>query len=117
MMASSVILLVVYVGLAVVVVGCANGRIGINAVAGIRTANTMANEQTWLAAHRAARTPTIIGIVAAVISLAPAFFGGSEPEQTLLVVLSVALLMVGVIVGTIVGTRAARAVLASQEHR
>lgn len=117
MIVSSVVLLVVYVGLAVVVVGCANGRIGVNPVAGIRTSTMMANEQTWLAGHRAARTPTIIGCVAAVICLAPVFFGGSESEHTVLVVLSVALLMVGVIVGSVVGSRAAREVLAGQEQR
>jgi hypothetical protein len=46
----AVLLLVAsYVLLIVVVVRCADGRIGINGVAGIRTATIMANEETWLA--------------------------------------------------------------------
>lgn len=115
MVVSSMVLLACYVLLVFVIVGCADGRIGINAVAGIRTPTIMANQQTWLAGHKAAKRPTIAGASAAIVAVVPVFFLRTEPSQSALVGLSVALMLIGVIVGAVTGTKAARSVLAEQE--
>lgn len=111
MLISGVVLLAAYVVIAVVVLGCANGRIGPNPVAGIRIPTIMANEQTWRVGHRAARVPTLLGIVAGSACVALSFFADSEAERSLLTGLSVLLMLVGLIVGAAAGMKAARSVL------
>jgi len=116
MLISAIVLLVAYGVIAVVVEGCANGRIGPNAVAGLRTPTIMANETTWRVGHRAARLPMLIGTAAAAVCAVAMFFVDGESTQSLLAGVSVALMLVGVIVGARAGTRAAGTVLAESQQ-
>lgn len=105
-----ILLLACFIALIVVARRCADGRIGINPAFGIRTATTMANEQTWLAAHKAAERPTVLGAYAAIACALPAFFLPGEIAQASAIGLSTILMLAGVIIGTVRGTKAARAV-------
>lgn len=104
-------LIACYLLLILVVVRCADGRIGINAIAGIRTPAIMTNEQTWLAGHRAAKKPTLMGAYAgmAITVLAP--FLPSEPLQATAILAGCGLLLAGVFYGTAKGTKAAQHIL------
>lgn len=108
------LLLACYLLLILVVVRCADGRIGINGIAGIRTSTIMTNEQTWLAGHRAARKPTLTGAYAgmAVTVLAPVL--PSEPLQATAILIGCGLLLAGVLYGAAKGTRAAQQILATR---
>ncbi len=85
-----------------------SGRLGRNQFAGIRTADTLASDEAWLAAHARAEKPTLLaGVfsiatgVAGLLPVSAAVFGA--------VVLTGAMLMlVPLLYGTVVGARAAR---------
>ncbi|MEM7322866.1 MAG: SdpI family protein [Actinomycetota bacterium] len=109
-------------GILIIVVArrAADGRTGVNKVAGIRTAATMSSDEAWLAAHVAGRRLTELGGRIAVIGgLASipaagvvAAAGGSRDATVLAAVgLSIGLGSVGVLVcviaGAVVGHRAA----------
>ncbi len=107
-----VLLIACYIPLIFVVVRCADGRIGINGIAGIRTPTIMTNEQTWLAGHRAAKNPTLIGTYAALAFTVLALFLPSEPLQAAALLLGCGLLLVGILYGVAKGTKAAQRTLA-----
>ncbi|AIY02494.1 hypothetical protein ART_2895 [Arthrobacter sp. PAMC 25486] len=112
----AVLLLVVsYALLIIVVVRCADGRIGINGLAGIRTPTIMTSEETWLAGHQAAKKPSLLGAYAAVALTAVALFLPSEPLQAAAILIGCGVLMAGVLYGTSLGTNAARQVLAGRQ--
>lgn len=111
----AILLLVVsYLLLILVVVRCADGRIGINGTTGIRMPAIMTNEQTWLAGHRAAKKPTLMGAYAgiAVTVLAPVL--PSEPLQATAILIGCGLLLAGVLYGAVKGTQAAQQILATR---
>lgn len=114
MVFSVVLLLACYILLINVVIRCADGRIGVNGVAGIRTADIMANEQTWLAGHKAARMPTLAGIYAAMLVLVPAPLVSGEAWQAIFLLGSCLVVLAGILVGAAKGSAAARVVLAEQ---
>lgn len=114
MIFSVVILLACYVLLINVIIRCADGRIGINGVAGIRTFTIMTNEHTWLAGHQAAKKPTLAGTYAAMVWLVPALFVSGEAWQAMFILGSCLILVIGVMVGVSKGSAAARLVLAGQ---
>ncbi|MTB87881.1 SdpI family protein [Aeromicrobium senzhongii] len=87
----------------------AGGRLRRNAIAGIRTASTMASDEAWLAAHRRAERPTLAAAgVAFLVGLAPALPVGDDALFAVVMVGSVAILAL-VVHGAVVGGRAARA--------
>lgn len=116
MLVSVIVLLVAYVVIAFVVLGCASGRIAPNPIAGIRTPTIMANEQTWLIGHQAAKVPTLVGVAAGAACAIAVFFVEAEQTRSLLTAVSVALMLVGLVVGALAGTRAARSVLVDSER-
>lgn len=95
----------------------ADGRIGRNGYAGIRTQATQSSDEAWLAAHQAGHARTklggqmllALGPVAAIVGL---LAGGGDPDSTLIWwsvvcgILTVALTVL-IIVGAIHGQRAA----------
>lgn len=107
-----IVLLACYVVLIVAARRCADGRIGVNSMVGIRTATTMTNERTWKAAHQAAERPTVLGSYVAIACALPALVLPGEVLQVTALGLSTAAMLAGVIFGTVSGTKAARAVLA-----
>lgn len=114
----AVLLLVAsYVLLVFVVVRCTDGRIGINAMAGIRTPTIKTNEQPWVAGHRAAKKPTLIGAYGAIAMTVVAFFLPSQPLQAMAFVLGCLLLLAGVLYGSARGTKAAQKILAIQQPK
>ncbi|WP_417215416.1 SdpI family protein [Arthrobacter sp.] len=115
MLISVIVLLVAYVVIAVVVLGCASGRIAPNQIAGIRTPTITATERTWLVGHQAARVPTLIGVAAGAACAVVVFFVDAEQTKSLLTGVSVAVMLVGLLVGAAAGTKAARTVLAESD--
>ena len=89
----------------------ADGRIGVNTVAGIRTKQTMASEEAWQAAHQAAKPWNQFG---ALMSIVTGFvvIGLSSSAVALFTVLfvGVALMLIAVVAGAVVGHRTAREV-------
>lgn len=114
MIFAALILLACYFLLIFVAVRCADGRIGINGIAGIRTSSIMTNEETWLARHKAAKKPILVGIYAAMICMIPALFEQGEESQELVLLASCMIMFAGVMVGTFKGTKVAKLVLATQ---
>lgn len=108
-------LLACYFLLIFVAVRCADGRIGINGIAGIRTPSIMTNTETWIAGHKAAKIPTLVGIYVAIICMIPALFVQGEDAQGLVLLASCLIMFTGVMVGTFKGTKAAKLVLATQQ--
>lgn len=74
----------------------------------------MTNEETWIAGHKAAKMPTLVGIYAAMVSMVPAIFVRSEDFQGLVLLASCMIMFIGVVIGTIKGTKAAKLVSATQ---
>ncbi|GAA4381360.1 SdpI family protein [Paeniglutamicibacter cryotolerans] len=106
-----ILMLACYLVLMVVARRCADGRIGVNSLVGIRTTTTMSSPATWTAAHRAAERPTVIGAYIAIACALPAFLLPAEVPQAVALGLSTASMLAGVIYGAIAGDKAARAVL------
>lgn len=107
-------LIACYLILILVVVRCADGRIGINGLAGIRTPAIMTHEQTWLAGHRAAKKPTLIGAYTGMAITVLASFLPIEPLQATAILAGCGLLLAGVLYGAAKGTKAAQHFLAMQ---
>lgn len=118
-------LLMVVAGLAVIVVAVrtADGRLARGRAAGIRTAETMASDEAWLAAHQAAERGTKLGGVLFIIAgLAPfvlglplvaAGSGGPESFMTwwaVLLMLGTCAAVAAVLFAAVAGHRSARAV-------
>jgi len=85
----------------------AEGRLGRNQFAGIRVPVTMASDQAWVAAHRAAKRPTQMAgwcaVCGGVVALLLPF------EAVMVLTLAAAALMVGFALwGAVIGARAAR---------
>lgn len=112
-------------GLLVVAVAerAADGRLGRNAIAGIRTRTTRASDEAWLAAHRAGKRPTalggyvsmVTGPVSIIVGLLLAVVDDGDAATflvwwTVVLMLGVATMTAAVIHGAVVGQRAARAV-------
>jgi len=114
MIFSVVLLLACYVLLINVIVRCADGRIGVNGLAGIRIPSIMATEQTWIAGHQAAKTPSLTGIYGAIIFLLPTPFVPGETLQATFLLGSCIIMLIGIIVGAFAGSKAAKLVLAAQ---
>lgn len=114
MLFSVILLLACYVLLINVILRCADGRIGINGTMGLRTATIMTSEETWLAAHKAAKKPTLTGIYAAMVSTIPALFVSEEAWQAVFLLGSCVIVFIAVMVGTSKGKKAARLVLVTQ---
>lgn len=112
------IMIVANCGIAIVTVRAADGRLGRNELAGIRTTSTRASDDAWLAAHRAARVPTLWGCAASsLFALAGVPFGGHAVIFVVLLAASVIALTGGVIYGAWVGIRAAKATIATDTNR
>ncbi|MFC8303180.1 SdpI family protein [Specibacter sp. NPDC057265] len=115
---SLVLLAACSLGIAAANHACATGRIKVNALVGIRTAQTMVSERTWQAGHRAAVQPLwVSGIAAAAISLAGLLFLDEPNTQVVMSLLACALLLVAVLYGTKVANTAALEALDAKEPR
>lgn len=101
----------------------ADGALGPNAVAGIRTKATMASEEAWLAAHRAGLRDSLLagsvsivgGVVILVLAPVMAVAGVGSPDRYAAVAgigaMLVTLGLLGLVIrGAVVGHRAAKAV-------
>lgn len=92
----------------------ASGRLGRNVAAGIRTRATMASDEAWLAAHRAARSPME---TAGWCTVAAGLLGLLAPSVFVLVavaVTSTVLVLILVLTGGVRASRAAREVTRAQ---
>ena len=100
----------------------ADGRLGRNVLAGIRTRATRASDEAWLAAHRAGERPTrlggllaiALGPLAVVVGLVASALAGSGTDGylrwwTIAVVVGTILVLAAVVHGAVLGQRAARA--------
>ncbi|MDD0858951.1 SdpI family protein [Arthrobacter alpinus] len=114
MIFSALLLVACYALLIFVVVRCADGRIGINGMAGIRTRLIMTNQQTWLAGHKAAKNASLAGTYGAVALTVIALFLPGEPLQATTLLLGCGALLGGVLYGANQGNKAAQQVLAVQ---
>ena len=104
----------------------ADGRMGPNAVAGIRTRTTRSSPEAWQAAHQAGLHTTVLAgwasVAAAIIALIAGVIagsGGDDPNRAMLVwaitIMSGAVLLVGLVVyGAMKGQAAAREVQSTQ---
>lgn len=96
----------------------ADGQLGPNALAGVRTRATTASPEAWLVAHRAARSPTKVGGLAIILAgpvsaLFAVLLASDDPDRALAIWGSVltALAIVAVIpivLGAVRGHRAAK---------
>jgi len=86
----------------------ADGRLGRNPVAGIRLPVTMASESAWIAAHRAARTPTMAAGWCAIVSAIPSVLPVPLPFAVGSVLAGAIAMLVLVLRGAAMGTHAAR---------
>ncbi|THJ67454.1 SdpI family protein [Arthrobacter echini] len=86
----------------------ASGRLGRNPVAGIRLASTMASDEAWLVAHRAAKRPTVIAGWCAIVSAIPALLPVPLSVAVTSVLVGTAALLGFVLYGAKVGSRAAQ---------
>lgn len=117
-------LCMVVAGIAVIVISkrAADGRLGKNRLAGIRTRATLSSDEAWEAAHQAGLRPSLVGgwismatgIVPLVIGVVLALFDLATAEQymvvwTVLILSGVAVVLVAVVLGAIIGNRAAKA--------
>lgn len=96
----------------------ADGRLGLNGSAGIRTKATMASDEAWLAAHQAGRGLSVAGgwvmiLGAPLAVLLAVLFSGDSAERAVFIwgvvigVMTVATL-VSVVLGAVKGNRAAK---------
>ncbi|WP_251153012.1 SdpI family protein [Cellulosimicrobium sp. Marseille-Q4280] len=111
-----VVLLLVLAGAGILLVWCArataSGRVGRNQVAGIRTATTLASDDAWRTAHRAAR-PLSEAAGWVLVAAAPVLFLVDGEGAELVVTLVATTVTLGLTVaGAVVGTRAVRATTA-----
>ena|GEM_PF-544322 len=95
--------MVILAGITIILIAerAAEGRLGPNRVAGIRTRATRSSDEAWVAAHRAGHKHTTWGgsaltLTAPVAGLVAFLFGGRDPGQT------VAIWGVAILVGSMV---------------
>lgn len=97
--------------IAVVNTRAADGRIGVNTAAGIRTKQTMAGEAAWRAAHVAAKPwNQFAAIIAVVTGFAVIALSSSAAALYGVLFTGLALSVAVVVAAAVVGHRAARAV-------
>ena len=108
MFVASIVLLLAAISMPIVIQACANGRIRVNPIAGIRIRNVMASEAAWRAGHKAAVVPSWIGaglaVVLSLVSLYPAF---PPATQRAIGVAAAVVLVVALTVGAFQANRAA----------
>lgn len=105
------------VGLVMIAAGVLVGAAGVlgrldrlprNGLVGIRTPSTLASDEAWHRAHRAAWLPTLLaGLVAVLAGLAAALVS-SENAVAAVTLTGAGLLLVLVVLAGVVGSRAAR---------
>ncbi|GAB2986346.1 SdpI family protein [Frigoribacterium salinisoli] len=95
----------------------ASGRLGRNAIAGIRIPSTLASDEAWLAAHRRAERPTVlVGVAGIVGGLVAALLPLPTPVLVGILFAWCAVMLVVVLYAARVGSRAAlRATQASDD--
>lgn len=112
-----VVPLVVFAGCAVVfgtTLAAARGRLGLNQLAGFRSAHVMASPEAWRVGHRAAFVPVAVGCALAVGSVVvPLVVGLPDVTVAFWAVGSMVVLMIGTLVGTWRADQAATDVLAT----
>ncbi|MCP2031125.1 putative membrane protein [Okibacterium sp. HSC-33S16] len=86
----------------------ASARIGRNPIAGIRIPATMASDEAWLVAHRAAERHTTLGAWCAFASVIPAILPVPFGVAVVSILVGSIAMMVLVLIGAAVGARAAR---------
>ena len=87
----------------------ANGILGPNPMAGLRTKALLQSERTWQVGHQAAIRPMAIGAVVAVVAAIGSVFATRDLTTYLIMLgVSVAAIVAGLIVATVVAGRAAR---------
>lgn len=86
----------------------ASGRLRRNSFAGIRLPLTMASDDAWLVAHRAAKRPTVVAGWCAIVSAIPAVLPVPLAVVTTSVLAGAAALLGFVLYGAKVGSRAAK---------
>ncbi|MGN7702269.1 SdpI family protein [Cellulosimicrobium sp. 22601] len=108
---ADVVLLLVLAGAGVLLVWCArataSGRLGRNQLAGIRTATTLASDDAWRTAHRAAR-PLSEAAGWVLVAAAPVLFLVGDEAGLVVVLVATGLTLALTIGGLVVGTRAVR---------
>lgn len=108
---ADVVLLLVLAGAGLLLVWCArataDGRIDRNQVAGIRTATTLASDEAWRTAHRAAR-PLSEAAGWVLVAAAPVLFLVDDDAGLVVVLVAAGLTLALTVGGLVVGTRAVR---------
>ena len=89
------------------------GRLPRNHFAGIRTKSTLASDEAWQEAHRAASAPMIFAAVAALamgLALLPFVVAGRVGDGLAIgvVIIQAAMLIAGAAAGVVLGQQAAR---------
>lgn len=103
-----VLLIVGALVIAGVVQACATGRIGPNAIAGIRMPSVLVNEKTWRVGHQAALLATwSTSALAALFGGFALFSGSSQANMGLYVLIGAGILLAGTIWGSVVAHMAA----------
>lgn len=106
-----------------IAIRAADGRLGKNRLAGIRTRATLSSDEAWQAAHQAGRELTIMagwisvatGVVPVLVGAFLALFDLTSPDNymviwTALLMIGIAGLLVAAVAGALKGNRAAKAV-------
>nr|WP_167405809.1 SdpI family protein [Sphaerisporangium cinnabarinum] len=108
---ADLVLLLVLAGAGLLLVWCArataSGRIGRNQVAGIRTATTLASDDAWRTAHRAAR-PLSEAAGWVLVVAAPVLLLVDDAAGLVVVLVATGLTLALTVGGLVVGTRAVR---------
>ncbi|WP_313662762.1 SdpI family protein [Cellulosimicrobium cellulans] len=108
---ADVVLLLVLAGAGLLLVWCArttaDGRVGRNQVAGIRTATTLASDEAWRTAHRAAQPLSEAGGWV-LVAAAPVLFLVDDDAGLVVVLVAAGLTLTLTVGGLVVGTRAVR---------
>ncbi|MFD6029606.1 SdpI family protein [Cellulosimicrobium funkei] len=108
---ADLVLLLVLAGAGLLLVWCArataSGRIGRNQVAGIRTATTLASDDAWRTAHRAAR-PLSEAAGWVLVAAAPVLLLVDDAAGLVVVLVATGLALALTVGGLVVGTRAVR---------
>lgn len=86
----------------------ASGRLKRNQAAGIRLPSTLASDEAWLVAHRAAERPTQIAGWCAIVGAVPALLPVPLPAVVVAVLIGTLALLGFVLYGATLGSRAAR---------
>ncbi|CAM3888386.1 SdpI family protein [Isoptericola cucumis] len=107
-MALLVVAMVLAVGVWLMTVAAARGRIGANGAIGIRTPATQRSQEAWVAAHRAALPLVTWGGLAVVVAALVVVLGGFL-EPTALEMVGITLVLAEGVLAVIAGVVAHRA--------